>query len=99
MTIDLGVFRTAKHLQWKRHTVFAPNRGDDGNLIADGAHSLPLDTYTPDTGTAKYRSQPPITEDGIGIVVVDPETLEEVHNAVRAWCRNVLDRDDIHFTE
>ena len=98
MTIDLDIFRAAKHLEWKRWTVFAPSRGDDGNLIADGVHSMPLDTYTTDSLTGRRADWAPITTDGVGIVIVDPQTLDDVHDAIRQWCRDQIGRDDITFT-
>lgn len=91
--LDLTPFRNAAELTWIRHTVFAPHRGDDGALVTDGGHRLPLDTYTPDT---LGEVQPPMTEN-VGIAVADPKTLEDVHDAIRAWCRTQLGRGDIHF--
>jgi hypothetical protein len=97
-TIDLDPFRNAKTLLWKQHTVFAPHRGDDGTLIADGVHKLPLDTYTTDSLTGGRKKWPPMT-DGVGIVVVDAETLDDTREAVRAWCLEHIGRDDIRFED
>lgn len=101
MTVNLDVFRTAKALTWKRWTVFAPHRSDDGTLFAHTAGgiecaSLPLDTYTPDSLTHAREKWAPITGN-VGIVVVDPTIIEDVHEAVRAWCLGQLGRDDITF--
>lgn len=92
---DLTPFRNAAELTWVRHTVFAPHRGDDGTLVADDGHRIPLDTYSPDT-LIGGQVRPPMS-DNVGIAVVDPVTLEDVHNAIRAWCRIQLGRDDICF--
>lgn len=93
---SLEPFRTASTIRWVRHTTFAPHRGDDGNLVTDQGHSIPLDTYPPDTLTGCRAPTPPMTDD-VGIVVVDPSTLADVHTAVTAWCRDNLGRDDVTF--
>ncbi|MEV8610253.1 hypothetical protein AB0383_20400 [Amycolatopsis sp. NPDC051373] len=80
-----------------RHTVFTPHRGDDGNLIADSGHSIPLDIYTPDA-IAGWRGAPPAMANHVGIVVVDPENIDDVHAAVTTWCRDNIGREDIQFT-
>ena len=98
ITINLDVFRAADTLRWKQHTVFAPHRGDDGTLIANGGHRLPLDTWTPDRLTHGRENWPPMTAN-VGIAVVDPDTLEDTREAVCAWCREHLGRDDIKFED
>lgn len=98
--IDLDVFRNAKKLVWERFTVFAPHRGDDGTLIADGEHRLPLDVVTPDMLGMSTVGTPPLSGEGdetVGIAVVDPNTVDDVHVAVRAWCEAQLLRKDVEF--
>lgn len=92
---DLTPFKVARRLEWRPLTVWVPHRGDDGNLIADGVLSLELDTWLPDTGWAGHC----LTSEGVGIAVVDPATPTDRHNAIRAWCRKHLGRDDIAFPE
>jgi hypothetical protein len=89
--VDLRPFRTAEKLVWRRHTVWAPHRGDDGNLVA-GDVSMPLDTWLPGRFTADS-----ITENGVGIAIADPESLEGTHDAIRRWCRQFLGRDNVEF--
>jgi hypothetical protein len=89
----LDVFRDAKTLMWKQHTVFEPHRGDNGTLIADGVHKLPLDTFS-----GVRKNWPPMSQ-GAGNVMVDPETLDDTREAVRAWCREQIGRDDIRFED
>ncbi|QYN17507.1 hypothetical protein [Amycolatopsis sp. DSM 110486] len=100
MALDLTPFKTVDRITWTRHTVFEPHRGDDGNLRAyngDGQiASIPLDTWTPDS-PAVSRGYQPMT-DNVGIVVVDPTTLDDVHNAIRDWCRDQLGRNDVTFS-
>lgn len=105
--LNLAPFRTAKTLAWKRWTVFEPHRVDDGTLFAfddDGKEmaSLPLDTYSEAAGYGVIPLEDqgsPITRSGVGIVWVDPETVEDVHAAVRAWCKARLGRDDVEFQQ
>lgn len=104
--LDLEPFRTADTIRWVRRTVFAPHSGDDGNLVTGTGESIPLDTWTPksrrrwdpETDTMKIAERPPY-DDNSGMVVVDPETLNDVHEAVRAWCRENLGRDDVAFDD
>ena len=95
MTVNLDVFRTATTLRWMQQTAFEPGRGDDGYLIADETHTLPLDTYT-FAELGPHTDRPPLT-DHAGIVVVEPETVEDAHTAIRAWCKDQLGRDDVAF--
>jgi hypothetical protein len=60
-TIDLDPFRNAKTLLWHQWTVWAPHQSDDGTLIADGVHKLPLDTYTTASLTGGRKKWPPMT--------------------------------------
>lgn len=104
--LDLEPFRNAKTIRWVRHTEFAPHAGDDGNLVTDAGHSIPLDTWTPesrrryDAGKDIFENveRPPF-DDKSGMVVVDPETLDDVHGAVDAWCRDNLGRSDVVFAD
>lgn len=100
MSVDLTAFRDAETLLWKRWTVFEPNRGDDGTLYAYDANddemaSLPLDTWTIVEKRAVKMASP--FTNGVGIVVVNPDTLDDVHAAVRAWCKARVGRDDVEF--
>jgi hypothetical protein len=102
MSIDLAPFRTAKTLRWVQHTVFEPGRGDDGCLVADDTHELPLDVVTPAMLGSSTVGTPPLSGEGeetVGLAVVDPETLDDVHAAVRAWCREQLKRSDVEFPQ
>lgn len=103
----LNPFADADTITWHRHTVFAPHRSDDGTLYADGCWAdpgalwMPLDTYLPEIVEtwAEFRGEckQPVTKEGVGIVVVDPVTIADVHNAVRQWCIDNLGRDDVLF--
>ena len=104
--LDLEPFRTAATIRWVRHTVFAPHRGDDGNLVTDHGHSIPLDTWptgkvyrwNPNTFVREEVDRLPVNDE-VGMVVVDPETLEDVHGAVVEWCRSNLGRCDVSFSD
>lgn len=92
--LDLTPFTNADTLTWEQITVFAPHRGDDGTLITDTGYRLPLDVFTAANSCADW---PPLS-DGLGIVVVeDPTTIDDTREAVRAWCRAQLGRDDVTF--
>lgn len=98
--IDLTPFRTAKTLVWVRHTVFCPGAPDDGTLIADDTHKLPLDVVTPDMLGLSSVGTPPLSGEGeetVGLAVADPDTLEDTHAAIRAWCFAQLHRSDVEF--
>ncbi|MET9260468.1 hypothetical protein [Amycolatopsis sp. NPDC004079] len=104
--LDLEPFRTAETIRWVRRTEFAPHSGDDGNLVASTGHSIPLDTWTPESrrrwnqrGDGLEIAERPPFDDKSGMVVVDPETLDDVHEAVRAWCRDNLGRTDLAFDD
>lgn len=95
---DLTPFRRAGALRWRRHTQFAAGRGDDGNLITDQGHSMPLDTALPyerNPGPAPRTHA--LTKSGVGVAVTNPDTLADVHAAICGWCHIHLDRDDVQF--
>lgn len=96
--MSLDPFIHADSLHWRRLTVFEPGRYDDGNLIAttDGAWvRMPLDTVQP---TPSVDSHTYNTHYGQGLALAPPpETLEDVHEAIRSWCREFLGRDDVRF--
>lgn len=97
--MDLSLFRHAPTLRWHPHTVFEPGTGADGTLFADGDERLPLDIYShAEIGRdiELQRIQLPISN-GVGIVIADPATVADAHEAVRSWCRDQLGRDDIEF--
>jgi len=105
--VNLDVFRNAKTLLWKRWSVFEPNRGDDGTLYALNAvgsviDHMPLDSYTEAEAHGiipREEQRSPITSNGVGIVWVEPATLDELHTAVRAWCKDQFGRDDVEFPQ
>jgi hypothetical protein len=103
VNIDLDPFRTAVRLEWKLQTVFVPHRLADGMLRAYDTlgytiANFPLNVDTPDLYAEDGSPDPPITA-STGIVVVDPETLGDVHAAVRAWCKEQFGRDDVEFRQ
>jgi hypothetical protein len=74
----------------------------DGDLIAtlaDGrTHVLPVDVYTPDE-LANDVVKPPFG-DGFGIATATRvRTIDDIHQAVLAWCAAQLGRADVNFRE
>ncbi|UKD50773.1 hypothetical protein L3Q65_00315 (plasmid) [Amycolatopsis sp. FU40] len=104
--LDLEPFRTAETIRWVRHTEFVPHSGDDGNLVTGTGQSIPLDTWTPQSrprwnprsDERENVARPPVS-DQTGMVSVDPETLDDVHSAIRAWCEANLGRTDVIFDD
>lgn len=94
MSVDLTTFRNATELYWQQHTVFEAGRGVDGTLVADKRTRLPLDIYSPDEVTSFTRTP---LGDGVGVVVATVPTFDDVHEAIRSWCREQLGRDDVGF--
>lgn len=94
---DLTPFRRARSLRWHRLTEFVAGYGDDGTLLTEQGHAMPLDTALPYERTrGPAPRQHTITDDGVGIAITNPHTLAEAHAAIRGWCHVHLGRDDIH---
>lgn len=92
---QLAAFRAARHLAWVRHTPFQPRSVADGDLIADNTLRMELETWLPDDiHTSHY-----ISSGGVGIAIVRPDTLDELHDAIRGWCLQHLGRADVTFKE
>jgi len=94
--MDLQPFREVAVLRWRAFTEFEPGGGVDGQLTADDTKAMPLDIYTP-AELPPGAPVPPTIVDGVGISVAMPHTMDDVREAVRAWCREVLGRDDVEF--
>lgn len=107
--IDLTKFRATDRLIWNRWTVFEPGGGSaDGTLYAgdQDTEGLPLDVFIPDE--LDIDGVPEILPSGVRmlpynplagvIIVAEPASLAELHETVRAWCRDQLGRDDVEFT-
>lgn len=90
---SLTTLREATTLHWHRWTVFRPGGWADGTLITDTGQRYPLDITLPD----HHHTAGDLTADVVGVAVIDPANLNDVHNAVRAWCRRFLGRDDVTF--
>jgi hypothetical protein len=57
-----------------------------------------FEAHRSDDGTL-FAWGKPITSNGVGMVWVDPATLDELHTAVRAWCEDQIGRVDVEFRQ
>lgn len=100
---DLGKLRDSRTLRWNRWTVFRPGQGTDGTLYSDDGPGLSLDVWTAAETAAELarrsrQANPDTGEHESVAIVADPRNLDELHEAVRTWCRDTLGRDDVEFT-
>lgn len=100
--MDLDPFATAVALCWRAHTSFVHGGGADGDLVAtlDTGRELvlPLDVYMP-AELAADSVRPPMSGN-LGVASVEHvDSIEDIRQAVRAWCSEQLHRDDVTFED